>query len=210
MAAFHPRVLASRQEPAATDDGLPHDDLGPQLNTVFWTLTTLAFLFMILRLYCKYLRGRCLWWDDYVLIASWVALLVSAATTTACVALDYGKHGYDIRPENLPLMPFIAVFAGFFSVLSASWSKTSFALTLLRLSDRWMRIMIWVIIITLNLIMGTAMLTMWVKCTPFAKIWDSKVEGTCIDPQKIIILYQWSAGRLPSPGLFSRLQDLSG
>lgn len=195
MVALRPRAGASKK---ASTDHLPHDDLGPLLNTVFWTLTSLAFVFMTLRLYCKYLRGRRLWWDDYVLIASWIALCVSAATTTVCVALDYGKHSYDMRPENLPKMPFIAVFAGFFSVLAASWSKTSFALTLLRLSERWMRIMIWFIIITLNAIMGTAMLFMWVKCRPFAKIWDDSIRGTCISPAKIVILYQWSAGRLLS------------
>ena len=196
------RLLGSRQVPPddnANDSSLPHDDLGPQLNAVFWTLTSLSFLFMALRLYCKYLRGRYLWWDDYVLIASWVALCVSAATTTVCVALDYGKHGYDMRPENLPKMPFVAVFAGFFSVLSASWSKTSFALTLLRLSsERWMRVVLWFIMVTLNAIMGTAMLTMWVKCRPFAKIWDGNVDGWCIPASKIITLYQWSAGRSPT------------
>lgn len=199
-AAF--RLLGSRQTPPgdnANDSSLPHDDLGPQLNAVFWTLTSLSFLFMALRLYCKYLRGRRLWWDDYVLIASWVALCVSAATTTVCVALDYGKHGYDMRPENLPKMPFVAVFAGFFSVLSASWSKTSFALTLLRLaSERWMRVVLWFIMVTLNAIMGTAMLTMWVKCRPFAKIWDENVDGWCIPASKIITLYQWSAGWSPT------------
>jgi hypothetical protein len=56
----------------SVDDNLPHDDLGPQLNLVFWLLTGLAFGFLNLRIYCKIRRGRHLWWDDYVLIASWV------------------------------------------------------------------------------------------------------------------------------------------
>ncbi|KAK5655975.1 hypothetical protein OQA88_5113 [Cercophora sp. LCS_1] len=191
-----PSTFVSRQaadEPTNTDD-LPHNDLGPVLNAVFWTLTSLAFVFMALRLYCKYHRGRHFWWDDYVLIASWIALAVSASTTTVCVALDYGKHGYDINPDNLPKMPFVAVFAGFFSVLAAAWSKTSFALTLIRLSERWMRIMIWFIVVTVNGILGTAMLFMWVKCRPIAKIWDVTLEGECIPGEKIITLFQWSAG----------------
>jgi len=178
----------------AHDPNLPHNDLGPQLNAVFWSLTIIALAFMCLRIYCKFLRGRYLWWDDYVLIASWIALAVSAITTSVCVALDYGKHGYDMRPENLPKMPFIAVFAGFFSVLAAAWSKTSFALTLVRLSERWMRILIWFILITVNAILGTAMLFMWIKCWPIPKIWDSTVEGKCIPASTIITLFQWSAG----------------
>lgn len=54
------------------DDGLSHEDLGPQLNLIFWLLTGLAFVFLVLRLYCKFHRGRKLWWDDHLLIASWV------------------------------------------------------------------------------------------------------------------------------------------
>ncbi len=105
--------------------------------------------------------------------------------------------GYDMRPENLPKMPFVAVFAGFFSVLSAAWSKTSFALTILRLSGahRWLRVLIWFLIITVNAILGVAMLFMWIKCYPFARVWDwSITEGWCIPQEKIIVLYQWSAG----------------
>ncbi|KAK4240614.1 hypothetical protein C8A03DRAFT_31321 [Achaetomium macrosporum] len=159
------------------DDGLSHEDLGPQLNLVFWLLTGLATVFLAFRIYCKLHRGRRLWWDDYILVASWVSLVVSAATTSVC--------------QTYPRCP---LFAGFFSVLAAAWSKTSFAVTLLRLSQGWMKAVIWVIIITMNTIMGTAMLFMWIKCRPFAKIWDGSIEGWCIDPNKIVVLYQWSAG----------------
>lgn len=56
----------------ADDDGLTHEDLGPQLNLVFWLLTGLSLVFLSLRLYCKIYRGRSLWWDDHFLVASWV------------------------------------------------------------------------------------------------------------------------------------------
>lgn len=203
-------LISSDQTPSskpnpALDPNLPHTDLGPLLNAVFWTLTILALIFLLLRVHVKLSRASIsLWWDDYLLILSWISLLVSASTTSACAALDYGKHLYDIDPANLPLMPFIAVFAGFFSVLAAAWSKTSFALTLLRLAAsseyshgkrNYMKYLIWFIIITVNLILGVAMLTMWVKCWPIAKIWDESIkDGRCIAPKDIIILYQWSAG----------------
>ncbi|KAK4139400.1 96ca82bc-67f3-4b3a-ab36-ffe7d8f40fbe [Dichotomopilus funicola] len=188
-------LITRQQPPPSSSDGRSHEDLGPQLNTIFWLLASLATFFLALRFYCKLQRGRHLWWDDYVLAASWISLVVSASTTSACVALGYGKNLYDMNPDNLPTMPFIAVFAGFFSVLAAAWSKTSFALTLLRLSQAWvMKAVIWFIIVTVNAILGTAMLFMWIKCRPFAKIWDGSLEGWCIDPANIVILYQWSAG----------------
>lgn len=52
----------------------PHDDYGPALNYGVWLLTGLAAVFLGLRVFCKYLRRRGLWWDDYVLMASWVCV----------------------------------------------------------------------------------------------------------------------------------------
>ncbi len=120
--------------------------------------------------------------------------MISAGTTSACVTLGYGKSAADMPKENLVQMRLIAVFAGFFSVLAAAWSKTSFGLTLLRLCQGWTKYLIWFLIITMNAIMGTAMLLMWVKCRPFAKVWVEELDGTCIDGSKIVYMYQWSAG----------------
>lgn len=67
-------ALLGRQTNSSTDtSNLPHDDLGPQLNFTIWLLTALSLGFLGLRLYCKFLRGRGLWWDDHVLIAAWVS-----------------------------------------------------------------------------------------------------------------------------------------
>ncbi len=55
-----------------TTDGLPHDDYGPQINVAIWLLTVLAAVFLGLRLYCKRIRWKQLWWDDYVLAAAFV------------------------------------------------------------------------------------------------------------------------------------------
>lgn len=64
-------LLFSRQDGGSTD-GLSHEDYGPQLNFTIWFLVALSSLFLAVRIYCKALRNRGLWWDDHVLIASWV------------------------------------------------------------------------------------------------------------------------------------------
>ena len=56
--------------PVGTPSGVY--DLGPYLNRVIWVLAGLSGLFLGLRLYCKRLRRKQLWWDDYFLMASWV------------------------------------------------------------------------------------------------------------------------------------------
>jgi hypothetical protein len=60
----------TRQSGPGTQAG--NDNLGPYLNRVVWSLAALSGLFLALRVYCKLLRRRQLWWDDHFLIASWV------------------------------------------------------------------------------------------------------------------------------------------
>lgn len=61
----------------ATNGTLPADafsyvDYGPRLTATTWSLTACAALFLGMRLLSKLWRSRSVWWDDYVLIASWV------------------------------------------------------------------------------------------------------------------------------------------
>ncbi len=55
---------------------LPHDNAGPEANAVAWSLLGVAGVFLGLRVYCKYYGHRRLWWDDRILIASWVSLVL--------------------------------------------------------------------------------------------------------------------------------------
>jgi hypothetical protein len=52
---------------------LPHDNAGPKLFASIWTLGFIATVFLGLRVYCRLLRRQHLWWDDVILIASWVS-----------------------------------------------------------------------------------------------------------------------------------------
>jgi hypothetical protein len=69
---------------------LPHDDKGPHLIATTWVLVGLATLFLALRVYCKAFRGSRLWWDDYVLIASWVC--VSTTSQSPCRPKQMGNR----------------------------------------------------------------------------------------------------------------------
>ena len=52
----------------------PVEDIGPSLRAVVWVLTALPVAFLALRIYCKWLQLRGLWWDDWVLIGAWVSI----------------------------------------------------------------------------------------------------------------------------------------
>jgi hypothetical protein len=82
--------------------------------------------------------------------------------TSVSVSFGYGKHLYDITQDDLNKMPIVANIAGFFSILAALLSKTSFAITLARISEGWILRLIWTIIISMTLIMGSSAVLVWI------------------------------------------------
>lgn len=46
---------------------------GREMTIVVWLLVAVSGLFLALRIYCKFLKKRGLWWDDHVLVAAWVS-----------------------------------------------------------------------------------------------------------------------------------------
>lgn len=84
--------------------------------------------------------------------------------------------------------------AGTLAVCASIWSKTSFALTILRLTSGWLKRLVWVLIISLNIFMGLTGLFNYIHCWPINKLWDFAAEGSCW-PVEILINYDiFSAG----------------
>ena len=59
---------------------MDHDDSGPRVLISIWLLTGMATVFLAVRIWCKFLTRRLLWWDDYILILSWVSELLLVPT----------------------------------------------------------------------------------------------------------------------------------
>ncbi|KAL2192729.1 hypothetical protein P885DRAFT_47025 [Corynascus similis CBS 632.67] len=174
-----PRGLSRHSQRAAHAGD---QNLGSYLNRVIWTLAALSGLFIGLRLYSKLLRRRHLWWDDYVLIASWVALVVSIALQTVAVTLGLGNLYNDLGVDAANKVALYSISAGFASILATCWSKTSFAISLLRISTGSVRLFIWFIVISVNLVLGSNGTIQWVQCWPVRKLWDWYLDGSCFPP----------------------------
>jgi len=114
--------------------------------------------------------------------------------TSAAVSLGYGKHIWDMDPTVFPPLILVSNVAGTFSILAALWSKTSFAMTVLRISTGWVRWAVWMIIVSLTVIMGAAAAFEWIKCTPVEKNWNKKLQGTCWPTEVVIYYYSFSSG----------------
>ncbi|KAK0717511.1 hypothetical protein B0T26DRAFT_710099 [Lasiosphaeria miniovina] len=173
---------------------MDEDDQGSKILATTWALTGLSAVFLAVRLFCKLRTKRRLWWDDYVLVLSWVMLLASIVLVTASVPKGLGKHVYAVPFENFAFLGITGNFTGTFSILAAMWSKTSFAVTLLRLVQGRTKAFVWFIIATVNILMGLNAIFLWVRCSPVQKTWNPYVPGTCWDPQVYPIFGMFAAG----------------
>jgi hypothetical protein len=108
-------------------------------------------------------------------------LLVESILTQVGQTLGFGKRTADIPPQNLPLIALGAAIAASISCFASTFSKISFGVTLLRLTSGKVRLFVWFCIVTLFLVMLPSALLTWVSCRPTAKVWNSTIEGECLD-----------------------------
>lgn len=192
---------------------MAEDDRSTSILVTTWTLTGLSGVFLSARVVCKLKTKRYLWWDDHILILSWVSvldtriptnemltlfelmLLVSIILVTQEVSRGLGKHIHDVNPANIETMHFIGNFTGTFSILAAVWSKTSFAVTLLRLMSARMKVVLWAIIVSINIFMGLNAIFMWVRCNPVSLVWTANsATENCWEPRVYPAYAMFAAG----------------
>lgn len=104
---------------------------------------------------------------------------MSVALLTKGVDYGIGLHFEDMVLENIPIVAEYSYAAAFATLLGVSWSKTSFAVSILRISNGRMRWFIWFIIISTNMVLITNAILLYAQCTPIKRLFDEQAEGTC-------------------------------
>lgn len=110
--------------------------------------------------------------------------------------IGYGQHIWDFHPTDLSTFLLVSKTSGFFSILAAMLSKTSFAITVLRISDGWIKRFVWVIIVSINLTLGFGALLTYIQCMPTEKLWNPSLEGKCWPKETIIKYHMFAAGKI--------------
>jgi hypothetical protein len=162
-----------------------HNEAPATLGTI-WPLIVMAALFIWLRIYCKFRRHRGLWWDDYALVASWIAIFINVAIHTHRVTLGFGRPADQIPDENSAQLALLTTVSVMFGVWSIAWSKTSFALSLLRIASHgWYRRLLIFIMVSMNMFLNVGVIMIWVQPR---SCWGTK-EGThCWPKERVITL----------------------
>lgn len=161
---------------------------GIEINIVVWAMAIVATCFLAARLYIKFRGNKGMWWDDHALVASWVMLLAYSGTTTSCVRVGLGSHSGSSNVDSNSLQLGV-VIATVFSTLGAAWSKTSFALTLLRITREGSRLIywgIWCIIISMNVVLVFNAIIGFIWCDPPQAAWNPDIHGKCWDRAVVV------------------------
>jgi len=113
------------------------------------------------------------------------------ASTTLCnrvISHGFGKYPCDIPFQNFRILRLEGDnIAASFGMMAVMWSKTAFAVVLLRLTHGKVQGVVWFCILAVNILMGVAIILMWVKCTPVASNWDMTIQGYCWDTKYVNI-----------------------
>ncbi|GAD98005.1 hypothetical protein AOR_1_1188084 [Paecilomyces variotii No. 5] len=163
---------------------MTQNDQGPAILWGMWIATIVPCPIIALRLHCKNVFRKRFGWDDIIALCSWVLLLICTALITTAVKKDLGKHTQEITSStNITIALKLTYIGEFLAIIACVLSKTSFAVSLLRVVvDRWQVVLLWFIIFSMNSLMWlTAILTL-TQCQPSAKLWDFQVKAKCWNP----------------------------
>jgi hypothetical protein len=84
--------------------------------------------------------------------------------TTVRIKQGFGKHIQFVDPAEIPRLLVLGKISSTFSIGAIVLSKTSFSLTLLRITDGYIRHFIWFVIVSMNVTMTLNLVTVWLQC----------------------------------------------
>ncbi|KAI1071631.1 hypothetical protein LB507_005184 [Fusarium sp. FIESC RH6] len=147
----------------ADEDEPVHKFINPytELNIGLWSLFAGASIFLWARLWVKITRRHGMWYDDYILIVSWIILLAN----NSLVVYEFG-NGYVLEDSSKSWsdsMHIMITISSCGTLIGQALTKTAFAVTLLRMSNHWQKWILWFCIITMNGYMVAKVILQWAK-----------------------------------------------
>ncbi|KAF3761972.1 hypothetical protein M406DRAFT_16335, partial [Cryphonectria parasitica EP155] len=174
-----------------------------EVNGGIWSLCLTASAFLGLRIWYKVTHKHGMWWDDYVLVASWLVLL----TTCILISIEFGT-GYVTKTWDNRMLILVSV-SSVLTTVGQAWSKSAFAVTLLRpgITEGWQRWALWFIIASLNIYLTITFFLQWTNycgetpywwkiprvCAPYETIANIKVGRNMwnIIMDFVLALFPW-------------------
>jgi hypothetical protein len=81
------------------------------------------------------------------------------------------------------------------SIIAITLSKISFGITLLKLTNGWLRYYVYFAIATLVIFAVPAAVVPWTQCKPLAKTFLDLIPGTCVDKHPSVVYGRFQASK---------------
>lgn len=122
-----------------------------------WPVVAVTTAFFGSRIYSRITRSGQTWWDDYILAIGWLFLVAASGSLTAAVKLGHLTS----HPSDPLAISALVRITHTFHLLSLALSKTSFAVSLLRVSSKVERMVIWTVIASINVLFIFHIIAQW-------------------------------------------------
>ncbi|KAK2594287.1 hypothetical protein QQS21_007993 [Conoideocrella luteorostrata] len=184
-------------------------DRGPDVVRLLWTLTSLAFITSLLRVYAR-LRHRKFGWDDVFMICAMICFIGWSVVLTLYANRGGLQHIEDVGktgPDNVATVLFLNWLSQVFGIIGVACGKISVSALLLGIINltelRWQRLFLWTVPILLAALVAISCSVLtFAQCSPANALWDKRVSGKCIDPHAM-------AGFGTFTGAFNTFADAS-
>ncbi|GAP83959.2 putative integral membrane protein [Rosellinia necatrix] len=132
----------------------------PMLGLLVWAIMGLAMFLVILRIYYHVFRGRRqLWSDDYFLIAALVCLIGNGIAIEQWIPYKFEPN---LTTPQIPALVLIGSLMGLFNSLALALSKTSLAITFIRLTTGWWKSSLGLSIFAIDCLFAVQAWSFWV------------------------------------------------
>ncbi|KXG47449.1 uncharacterized protein PGRI_013190 [Penicillium griseofulvum] len=168
------------------------DRIAVVASAVTWPFACISTILFFMRIFAQSRHTtQNSYWEDIMLTLSWGFAIVQASVFQ--VALNAAK---DLDATNLPVTvpkaAFWAIMSNNWSFLSIELPKVCIAILLVRLfrPALWLRIVIWGLCVTINVLAVVGFIITWVMCNPVAAQWNPyKYPTAKCWPRSIQITY---------------------
>lgn len=96
--------------------------------------------------------------------------------------IGLGRHiaAVEEHPENLINVALLCDIGESLAIMACTLGKTSFAVTLLRIVvQRWMIVLLWFVIVTMNVVNILAALLVFMQCKDPRHLWNAAIPSEC-------------------------------
>ncbi|KAI0014732.1 hypothetical protein F4780DRAFT_171750 [Xylariomycetidae sp. FL0641] len=155
-------------------------DNGAAFSGSLWTVVVVSGIFVALRGGAKVSRKRNLRSDDYIMFVAWLLLFIASTLMQRAVALGFGRNKAELsHAHQWDISTFAVIYSATLTIV-VSLARISFAISLLRCTTGWSKVVVWTMIVGLVCItMVPLVVTRFTICTPFQKVYGVEAEGHC-------------------------------